>query len=221
MVIASFSSVLNFFIQGGFFMFLLLICSVLSVTMILLRGLALRRETVMPKVIVNSVDQMQPQGDEERIARLARLVRGDPSSLGRLVQVGLQHLRWPKSENVEAVQTQARHEMVRLEKGLIVLEVIVGITPLLGLLGTVAGLVRVFATLGMGEGLADPRGIAAGIAEALNTTIAGLAIAVPSLIAFSYFSRKIEGMSVAMESILADLLSKCYYRQSTREETAE
>lgn len=208
----SIASVFDFFIQGGVFMFLLLICSVVSLAVILLRGFALRREAVAPSVIFRAVDRLQPGRDDEAVTRLRRLVSGDSSALGRIVEVALQHLAWPKNENTEAVQTKARHEVVRLESGLIVLEVVIGIAPLLGLLGTVSGLVNVFATLGASEGTADPRAIATGIAEALNTTIAGLAIAVPSLIAFSYFSKKIETLSVEMESLLADLLSKCYHR---------
>jgi biopolymer transport protein ExbB len=101
--------------------------------------------------------------------------------------------------------------MVRLEKGLVVLEVIIGIAPLIGLIGTVSGLVHVFASLGVSAGSADPKQIARGISEALNCTVFGLGIAVPSLVAFVYFSKKVEVLSVEMESLVTDLLSKCYY----------
>src|SRR6185503_47369 len=111
-------------------------------------------------------------------------------------------------ENMEAVQTKARHEIVRLESGLFVLEVIVGISPLLGLLGAVSGLVTVFAAFGANSAAEDPHGIAKGISEALSTTIVGLAIAIPSLISYSYFSKKIEKMSSDMETLMAELLSK-------------
>ena len=130
-----------------------------------------------------------------------------------IANTGLQHLTWPKSENIEAVQTRARHEIVRLESGLFVLEVIVGIAPLLGLLGAVSGLVTVFAAFGDNAAQSDPHSIARGISEALSTTIVGLAIAIPSLIAYSYFSKKIETMAAEMESLVADLLAKCYYQQ--------
>jgi biopolymer transport protein ExbB len=120
-------------------------------------------------------------------------------------------LRWPRSENVETVQTRARHEMVRLEKGLVVLEVIIGIAPLIGLIGTVSGLVHVFASLGVSATSADPKLIARGISEALNCTVFGLGIAVPSLVGFVYFSKKVEVLSVEMESLVTDLLSKCYH----------
>ncbi len=212
---ASFSSVYHFFVQGGFFMILLLICSVVSVAIILLRGLALRRDLVMPPAIEAEIESLQPE-DTDGVLKLSRLVRGDISALARIIQVGLKHLNWPKSENMEAVQTRARHEVVRLETGLFILEVIVGIAPLLGLLGAVSGLVTVFANLGASESVRDPRGLATGISEALSTTIVGLAIAIPSLIAHSYFSKKIETMAAEMESLIADLLAKCYYQKQRK-----
>src|SRR5207248_971435 len=80
----------------------------------------------------------------------------------RITRVALQHLRGPRSENVEVGQTRARHEMVRLERGLIILEIIVGIAPLLGLIGAVSGLLHVFSHLGLssGGGGSEPRQIA-------------------------------------------------------------
>jgi biopolymer transport protein ExbB len=211
--VATIQSVVEFFRQGGFFMALLMICSVVSLAVILLRGIALRRKTVMPPFIEQQIDELQPTDEGSSVVRLARLVRGDPSPLARIVQVGLQHLQWPKSENIEAVQTRARHELVRLEAGLVVLEVIVGIAPLLGLLGAVSGMVKVFGSFGQTVAGSDPRGIAKGISEALSTTIVGLAIAIPSLIAYSYFSKKIETMAAEMESLIAELLAKCYYQK--------
>lgn len=212
---ASIQSVYQFFVHGGFFMALLLICSVVSVTVIFLRGMALRRDLVVPMALELEIEAIQP-GDEDAANRLARSVRHDQSALARIIHVGLHHLNWPKSENMEAVQTRARHEIVRLESGLFILEVIVGIAPLLGLLGAVSGLVTVFASFGANAGAEDPHGIAKGISEALSTTIVGLAIAIPSLIAYSYFSKKIETMAAEMESLIADLLAKCYYHQSHR-----
>jgi biopolymer transport protein ExbB len=151
---------------------------------------------------------------------LTRIVNNDGSSLARITRVALQHLRWPRSENIEFVQTRARYELVRLERGLIVLEVVTGIAPLMGLIGTVSGLVHVFSGLGLSTGASDTKGVALGISEALNCTIFGLSIAVPSLIAFSYFSKKVEVMSVQMEAIVSDLIAKCYYGRGLPEESA-
>src|SRR5215510_11160743 len=200
--------VLGFFSRGGLFMWPLLACSSVSVTGMVLRGVALRRKIVMPAAIESEIERMTPGESPER---LSRLVYHDPSSLARITRVALQHLRGPRSENVEVVQTRARHEMVRLERGLIILEVIVGIAPLLGLIGAVSGLVHVFSHLGLSSGASDTRQIALGIAEALNATVFGLSIAVPTLIGFTYFSKKVEVMSVEMETLVVELIGKCYF----------
>jgi biopolymer transport protein ExbB len=204
----AFQSVIGFFQKGGVFMWPLLACSIVSLTTIILRVLALREKHVIPLTIVNEMERLVPGASPER---LMRMVHHDVSSVSRIVRVAMANLRWPRSENVEAVQTRARHEMVRLERGLVVLEVIVGIAPLIGLIGTVSGLIHVFASLGLSAGSADAKRIALGISEALSTTIFGLGIAVPSLIGFVYFSKKVEVLSVEMESLVTDLLGKLYY----------
>ena len=206
--------VIGFFQRGGLFMYPLLACSIVAVTTIILRAIALREKNVMPLVIESEIERLMPGGSADR---LARIVEYDNSSLARIVRVALQHLRSPRSENVEAVQTRARHEMVILEKGVIVLEVIVGIAPLLGLIGAVSGLVHVFSHLGLSSGASDTRQIALGIAEALNATVFGLSIAVPTLVAFSYFSKKVEVMSVEMETPVVELIAKCYFGRSGQE----
>lgn len=201
-------SVTGFFAKGGLFMWPLLACSIVALTTIILRTFALREKNVLPVTVESEMERLVPGASAER---LGRVVHHDPSSLARLVRVALQHLRWPRGDNVEAVQTRARYEMVRLERGLVLLEVIVGIAPLLGLIGTVSGLIHVFASLGLSAGAGDAKRISLGISEALTCTIFGLGIAVPSLIAFVYFSKKVEVMSVEMESLVTDLLSKLYF----------
>jgi biopolymer transport protein ExbB len=201
-------SVLDFLLRGGLFMWPLLICSVVALTVIILRTMALRRRNVLPLVIESEIERLAPGGNPER---LSRIVREDHSSLARIARVALQNMRAPRSENIEVVETRARHEMVILERGLIVLEIITGIAPLLGLIGAVSGLVHVFSHLGLSTGTSDTKAIALGISEALNATVFGLSIAVPTLIAFSYFSKKVEVMSVEMETLVVELISKCYF----------
>lgn len=198
------SSIARFFILGGPFMGVLLILSVLSLAAILLRARRLRENAIIPRVVVECVGGLQP-GDT--LDRLLKIIDRNPSAISRILSTLLSHLNWSKSENLEAVQTCARHEMARMEKGMIILEIATGAGPLIGLLGTLSGLVGIFSTLG---GSGDPVVIAKGISEALNTTIIGLAVAVPSLIAHSYFQRRIEMMAVEMESVAADLLAKLY-----------
>ncbi|MDD5262834.1 MAG: MotA/TolQ/ExbB proton channel family protein [Methylacidiphilales bacterium] len=200
-------SITGFFAKGGPFMIPLGICSITSVTFMLERGFALRRSEVIPETLYNTVFNFkigQPTSDLERMASPGR------STLARLVRVCLEHLPWSKAENVEAVQTRARREISHLERGLVILEIIVGISPLLGLLGTISGLITIFGNVG-GTSIAEQGMILAkGISEALNTTVVGLVVAIPSLIAYSYYSKKVETLAVEMESICMDLLTKLY-----------
>ncbi len=211
------ASVWKFFSTGGIFMWPLLACSIAAVTTIILRGIALRRKNVLPLVIESEIERLVPGASAER---LARIVQHDQSALGRIVRAALQHLRAPRNETVEMVETKARHEVIVLERGLIVLEIITGIAPLLGLIGAVSGLVRVFSALGLSSGSSNTQAIALGISEALNATVFGLSIAVPTLIAFSYFSKKVEVMSVEIETLVVELISKCYYGRVGRDEGA-
>ncbi len=197
-----FQNALSFFVNGGFFMIILLIVSVVAGSVIVLRGTALREKAILPPALAAEIESLQP-GDD--LDKLERLIARYPSSLGRVLSTLIKHLTWSRAEAVEAVQTRARHEVARLESGLIILEITTGIAPLLGLLGTLSGLVSIFASVGT-----DPVAVARGIAEALNTTIVGLAVAVPSLVTFNYFQRRIEVMAVEMESLVADLIVKCY-----------
>ena len=211
----TFQTMVSFFTRGGLFMWPLLACSIVTVTTIVLSILTLREKKVLPLVIESEIERLVPGGSAER---LIRIVNNDNSSLARITRVALQHMRWPRSENIEFAQTRARAELVRLERGLIVLEVVTGIAPLIGLIGTVSGLVQVFSGLGLSSGASDTKAVALGISMALNCTIFGLSIAVPSLIAFSYFSKKVEVLSVQMESIVSDLIAKCYYGRAGSEE---
>lgn len=207
-----FNDVFAFFQKGGIFMIPLLVCSVAAVAVVLLRAFALRRENVLPNTLATEIRRFPNGGNPEPLGRLAG---GDPSPLARLTRVALEHLRWPKAENVEAIQTAARREVLRLEAGLSGLELIVGIAPLLGLLGAVSGLVNLFSNFGTTGGQVDNARIAAGIAEALNTTIVGLAIAIPTLCVLTYFNKRVEALSVELEELLAELLTKCYLRNKS------
>ena len=193
---------LDFFIKGGFFMLVLLVVSIAAGTVILLRGAALRERSILPPALAAEIERLQP-GDD--LDELEQLISRHPSALSRVLSTLLKHITWSRSEAVEAVQTRARHEVAQLESGLVILEITTGIAPLLGLLGTLSGLVGIFTAIGT-----DPVAVARGIAEALNTTIVGLAVAVPSLVTFNYFQRRIEMMAVEMESLVADLIIKCY-----------
>lgn len=203
------ASLIQFFAKGGVFMYLLAACSVAGVAVILLRALGLRRDLAVPPSIRVEIERLRPES-EDPLGRLNAFLMADRSPLGRIVRVALKHVHANRSENQDAVQVAARVEMVRLEQGLFILEILVGITPLLGLLGAVSGLVKVFSAFGDAAGQSDPHIIASGISEALSTTVVGLAIAIPCLIAHSMFVRKLETLAAEMEALVSLLLSKCY-----------
>ena len=201
----------QFLLAGGPFMVVLVLTSIVGLTFIIERGLALRRSRVVPPCIEEAIETT---GSKEDLQALRVLCQQKRSTLGRLVLLAIEHLPWPKPDNADCVQTRARNEIVQLERGLVVLEVVVGIAPLLGLVGTVHGLITLFADLGK-TGLADNSVLAKGIAIALNTTLMGLLIAIPTLVAWSYYTAKVQALAVEMETLLDDFLRR-QYRHRTR-----
>jgi biopolymer transport protein ExbB len=185
---------------------LLCITSVVGLTFIVERGIALRWRRVVPVEVEAAIEACQAP---EEVPSLRRVCEQHKSPISRLLLLTLEHLDWPKSEAVDALQTRARHELARLERGLVVLEIIVGIAPLLGLVGTIAGMMTVFGDLGQ-TGLNDAAKLAQGIALILRATLAGLLIAIPSLIFWSYFSKKVEVLAVEMETLCDDFIRKQY-----------
>jgi biopolymer transport protein ExbB len=185
---------------------LLVLTSVVGLAFIVERGLALRWGRVVPPQITAALTVCRTRADVEKL-RLACAQK--PSPLGRLLTLAADHLDWPKADNVDSLQTAARHEIVRLERGLVVLEIIVGIAPLLGLVGTIVGMIAVFGDVGQ-SGLTDAAKLAAGIALILRATLIGLLIAIPALVAWSYFSKKVEVLAVEMEALCDEFIRKQY-----------
>jgi biopolymer transport protein ExbB len=185
---------------------LLGLTSLVGVTFIVERAWALRWSKVAPQPIARLVENCETPED---LIALRSACRQRPSPLGRLLLMAADHLDWPKSDNVDALQTAARHEIVLLERGLVVLEIIVGIAPLLGLVGTIAGMMTVFSDVGQ-TGLSDAAKLAAGIALILRATLIGLLIAIPSLIAWSYYTKKVEVFAAEMEALCDSFIRRQY-----------
>lgn len=185
---------------------LLTLTSIVGLAFIVERSLALRWGKVVPPAITEALTACRSRAD---VDVLRRVCAQKPSPLGRLLTLAADHLDWPKTDNVETIQSAARHEIVRLERGIVVLEIIVGIAPLLGLVGTIAGMMTVFGDLGQ-AGLNDAAALAKGIALILRATLIGLLIAIPALIAWSYFSKKVEVLAVEMEALCDDFIRKQY-----------
>ncbi|MGC6426715.1 MAG: MotA/TolQ/ExbB proton channel family protein [Akkermansiaceae bacterium] len=198
------SSTWQFFQGGGIFMFFLALCSIAAVTVIVLKVITLTRKEVLPERLELEVARFEEHLESGTLTDLQEEFARGENSLARLCAVALKNAGRTQGEVQEAVQSSAREEIVRMNSGLPVLEVIITIAPLLGLLGTASGLVTVFADLDANEQIQK------GIATALSTTIVGLAIAIPSVIAQSVFSRKIETLSVRLEVLLGRVVSACH-----------
>lgn len=197
---------LKFIQEGGPFMWLLLAASVVSLAFIIERGVALRRLRVVPDGLLDALARFRSREDA---AALDRACLEHKSPLGRLLQTGLQNLDRTRPDNAEVIQVRARREVAGLERGLVVLEVIVGAAPLMGLVGTLHGLITLFGDLGQ-AGLGDNAVLAKGIAIALNTTLTGLLVAIPTLIAWSYYTKRVETLAIDMESACSELLERSY-----------
>src|SRR5262245_36564940 len=205
------------------FIVALVATSVISVTYMVERGIALRWHKIIPPEVATSVLQYQGRGAED-LARLRWTCEAHPSPLSRLLGFAADHREWSREENVDVVETRARHEVARLERGLVVLEIIVGIAPLLGLVGTIYGLIILFGSMG-GVDSDQTAKFAQGISLALNATLLGLIIAIPTLAAWSYYSKKVENLALEMESLCDEFLRKYYHAAlasaQAREEGAE
>jgi biopolymer transport protein ExbB len=198
----------NTFIQSWYVMVPLVICSIISIAIILERIISLRSSVVLKPTLARAIHDLDYGGKTTLIEQLSV---DEDTPLSRLVRACLMYTSWPKEENAEAVQAYARREIVRLERGMVFLEVLTGLGPLLGLLGTILGLIRIFGSAGSSTELSTQgTAIAAGIAEAMYCTVAGLLVAIPALIAHSLLSRHIEALTIDLETSCSELLGKLY-----------
>jgi biopolymer transport protein ExbB len=190
---------------------ILVATSITAVTFIVERGLALRIKKVLPQPLIDAVLSYRSTNDMQM---LKSVCAQNASPLAKLLLFSSDHLDMPKSETSALVETRARYEISKLERGLVVLEIIVGIAPLMGLVGTIFGLILLFGAMDQGAA-ADTSRFATGISTALYATLIGLLIAIPALIAWSYYSRKVETFAVRMEAICDEFLRKNYRTEGT------
>lgn len=192
----------GFFQKGGVFMYVLLLCSIASVAVIVFKAISLNQNSVLPKSLADKMNSYSDSGDAASATQVSQELEAGDSVLHRLCRVVVERSDRDGPEELQsAVQANAREELVSMQSGVQVLEVVIVIAPLLGLLGTASGITTVFKGFGS---IDDAKMVvmASGVAEALTTTIAGLAVAVPSVIAHSVFNRKIETYAARMEVLL-------------------
>jgi biopolymer transport protein ExbB len=192
---------------GGGFMWPIILCSVAAVAIVLERLWALQSNRVIPHDLSQKVWNWV---EADQVSDKLILALRQNSPLGQLLAIGIANRDRPRALMVERMQDGGRHVVHDLERFLNSLGTIAAVSPLLGLLGTVAGIIHAFNAI-TANGIGDPRVLSGGIGEALITTAAGLSVAIPSLIAYRFLRGKVERLVVRMEKEamqLADALEE-------------
>ena len=200
----------NFFeilVKGGTTMVFLVMCSVVSLGVIIEKLWMLRKRGVISSRVISIFTDIDiAKHPEDAIERCEK----NPAPLANILRTGLLNRGLSKNDNVEAIKLAGRSEMKFLEKHLAFLEIIGVISPLLGLLGTVIGMVEIFAVISQ-MGVGQAAALSTGISKALITTVVGLIIAIPTIVAYGYFDRKVDSLTLKMEQYSAELIHYLYH----------
>lgn len=203
--------VVEFFNKGGFMMYPLLLCSIIGLAIVIEKTISLRRKNVIVPEIVNVLDNIKGPDD---VGLALSICEKNQGSFANIIRVGLENRHLPREEIKEALNDQGRQEVHVLERGLVGLETIAGIAPLLGLLGTVIGILRVFNVIAE-TGVGQATQLSGGISEALITTIVGLSIGIPAVVVYNVFSNRAEEFVLEIEKYSSRLLKKVVSFQKT------
>ncbi len=180
---------------GGWVMWPLILCSIAALAIIAERLYTLQKKSVMPPALLNQVQQWLERKELDA-SRLSLLRESSP--LGRVLAAGLANRLHAHEVLKEAIEDAGRHMLPELERYLNTLGTIAAISPFLGLLGTVLGMIQMFGGIGS-HGLGDPSIVAGGISQALVATAAGLAVAIPSLMFYRYLRGRVDELTVELE----------------------
>ena len=194
--------------RGGIVMWPIMICSVVALAIAIERFFTLRRATIDTRELM---DTMRTVLHQNRTQEAIEICEETDVPVARIMKAGiLKHSR-TKEDIREAIEDAGQLEIPRLERYLPALATVAHIAPLLGLLGTVAGMIKAFAQIQNKQGLVNPSDLAEGISNALITTAAGLTVAIPTLVVYNYYVTRVENMVLEMEissSELVELLTK-------------
>ena len=197
---------IEIFEKGGIMMYPLMLASVLALAIIIERFFSLQKRKVIIPEIISVVEQFSSFKDIELAKNICAKYNGP---LSNLIQIGLENTDLERAEIKELIEDQGRQEVRHLEKGLTIIETIAVISPLMGLLGTVLGMIKVFGVI-KEQGIGQAAALSGGISEALITTVTGLFIGIPVLIFFNYFSRRAEIFVLDIEKYSIILIQKIH-----------
>ena len=186
---------LDIFRSGGWLMVFLLVLSLVAIGIIIERLYSLRTVRIVPPDLTADIEADVYRGDVDRARDRAE---SDPSPLGTVLASGLQHSGLQREVIKEAIEETGRHVVADLSRYLTLLGTIAAISPLVGLLGTVIGMIEVFTVI-TSQGVGDPSVLAGGISQALMTTAFGMTIAIPAIAMHRYFNAKVDRLVVDME----------------------
>lgn len=195
---------LDLFFKGGIMMYALLLTSIVALAVTIERLIVLRRKKILVPEIISVLEQIQSSADLSMVENVCKKFDGP---FPNIVLTSLRNQDLPAEELRLLVEDEGRQEVRFLHRGLATLETSAAIAPLLGLLGTILGMIKVFdviQTLGVGQAKA----LSGGISEALITTATGLFIGIPALIAYTYFNNRAEVIILDMEKYVLELLNK-------------
>ena len=198
---------LEIFQKGGPIMYLIFLTSILAVAVIFERLWHLHRAKIDTNKFMDSISNTLKRN---RIMEAIELCEQTPGPIAHIVKAAILKHDRSKQEIKEAIEDAGIHEIPRLEKNLGILSTIASITPLLGLLGTVVGMVHAFQIIqekATALSPVSPGDLAGGIWEALLTTVAGLIVAIPAFIIYNYLVSRVENMTLDMERSATDLVN--------------
>ena len=203
-ILQAVKDVVLFLTDGGIMMIPLLFSSILAVAIILERAFQLRRKKIISPNLLSMIDSIKESKDID----MARSVCNQTNStLTNIMKVCLDNHKLDREELKELMEEQGRQEVRILERGLGALETIASASPLMGLLGTVIGMIKVFNVISK-VGVGQASALSGGISEALITTVVGLSIGIPTLIAYNYFTNKAEDLVLDVEKYSGFLIQK-------------
>ena len=207
------SSVWEFVLKGGVMMIPIGVCSLIMIAVLAERLLVLRRSNIVPPKFMRGLERVlnAESGVNERRRAGLKYCKDNASPIANVCSAGIRKLGAPADVVEKHLAAEGEHQVFRMRKHLRALAVVAAIAPLLGLLGTIMGMIRAFQTVAIsGEALGKTELLAGGIYEAMITTAAGLIVALPAIIGHHWVSAKVEHLAAAMDRIafeLVDLIS--------------
>jgi biopolymer transport protein ExbB len=190
--------------KSGPVFYALAFCSLIATAVIIERLIALRRSHVLPRQIVDVVEAIQPGKD---LSLALEVCRKNPGVFSDVMRAGLENADREWEVMRDAVIDAGRQETPAIERHLFWLQTVAQASPLLGLLGTVFGMIKMFSSVSL-QGLGDPQVLSHGISEAMLATAEGLCIGIPALVAYNYLTSRAEQMIAEIETHASRLVSR-------------